>query len=142
MLILKVIAQSSHYGQTYLGCQIFPQCFTGRHVPGSKTPFSFIPNPDQNKVDTLFISVVAYGVYIPLLRPIQFRLQTNKNFEKMPKNLQILMNPGSKIRVGFCRSSWGSNHFIKEIPCHITHYRMENQAQYSEAPQIIMFCNN
>ena len=26
---------------------------------------------------------------------------------------------GSKIRVGFCQFSWDSNHFIKEIPCHI-----------------------
>ena len=30
----------------------------------------------------------------------------------------------------FCRFSWGSTHFIKEIPCH-THYSMDNQAQYS-----------
>ena len=51
----------------------------------------------------------------------------------MPKILEILWNPGSKIPVGFCRSSWGSNYFIKEIPCYITHYSMDNQAQYSGA---------
>ena len=29
-------------------------------------PFSFFPDHDLNKEDTSFISVVAYGVYIPL----------------------------------------------------------------------------
>ena len=42
----------------------------GRHVPGSQPPFSLIPDLDQNKEDTTFISVVAYGGYIPLSRPI------------------------------------------------------------------------
>ena len=51
-------------------------------MPGSIPPFSLIPDPGQNKEDTSFISVVAYGVYIPLSRPIQFRLLTNQNFEK------------------------------------------------------------
>ena len=41
-----------------------------RHVPGSQPPFPSIPDPDQNKEDTSFISAVAYGVYIPLSRPI------------------------------------------------------------------------
>ena len=34
------------------------------------TKFSLIPDLDQNKEDTTFISTVAYGVYIPLSRPI------------------------------------------------------------------------
>ena len=34
-------------------------------MPGSQPPVSFIPDPDQNREDTSFISVVAYGVYIP-----------------------------------------------------------------------------
>ena len=104
------------------------------HVPGSQPPFSMIPDPDQNKEDASFISVVDYGVYITLLRPIQFCLLPNQNFEKNVQDPQILWNTGCKIRVGFSRFSWGSNHFIDEIPCHITHYSMDNQAQYSEVP--------
>ena len=43
---------------------------TSRHMPGSQPPFSLIPDPYQNKEDTPFISVVVYGVYIPLPHPI------------------------------------------------------------------------
>ena len=53
-----------------------------RHVPRSQPPFSFIPDPDQNKQDTSVIPVVAYGVNIPLSRPIQICLLPNQNFEK------------------------------------------------------------
>ena len=53
-----------------------------RHVLGSQPPFSLIPEPDQNKEDTAIISVVDYGVYIPLSRPIQFFPLPNQNFEK------------------------------------------------------------
>ena len=60
----------------------------------------------------------------------------------MPNILQILRNSGSKTRVGFCRFWLGSNHFIKEIPCHIAHYSLNNQARYLEVQQIIMFCQN
>ena len=51
-------------------------------MPGSHPPFSLIPDPDQNKEDTPFISVVAYSVYIPLSRPIYFCSLPNQNFEK------------------------------------------------------------
>ena len=80
------------------------------------------------------ISVVAYGAYIPLSRPSQFCLLPNPNFQKMPKILRILRSSESKIRAGFCRFSWGSSYFIKEVPCHIPHYNMDNQAQYSKVP--------
>ena len=53
-----------------------------RHVPGAQPPFPLIPDPDQNKEATSFISVVAYDIYIPLSRPIQFCLLPNQNFEK------------------------------------------------------------
>ena len=53
-----------------------------RHVPGSKPPFSLIPDPEQNKADTSILSVVGYGVYIPLSRPIQFCPLPDQNFEK------------------------------------------------------------
>ena len=53
-----------------------------RHVPGSQAPFSLIPDSDQNKKDTSFISVVAYGSYIPLSRAIQFCPLPSQNFEK------------------------------------------------------------
>ena len=107
---------------------------TDRHVPGSQSPFSLIPDPDQNKEAISFFCVVTYGVFITLSHPIQFCHLTNQKSRKMPKILQILRNPGSKIRVGFYRFSWGSNHVIKEIPCHIKHYIMDNQAQNSEIP--------
>ena len=51
-------------------------------MPGSQPPFSLIPDPHQNKEDTSFISVVTYGVYIPLSRPIQFCALSNQIFEK------------------------------------------------------------
>ena len=57
-----------------------------RHVPGSQPPFSLIPDPDQNKEDTSCIAVVAYGVYIPLSRPTQFRLLSSQKFEKNAKD--------------------------------------------------------
>ena len=51
-------------------------------MPGSQPHFSLIPDPDQNEEDTSLISVVYYGVYIPLSRPIQLCPLTNLNFEK------------------------------------------------------------
>ena len=51
-------------------------------MPGSQPPFSLIPDPDQNKEDTSFIAVVAYGEYIPLSHAIQFCPLPNQNFEK------------------------------------------------------------
>ena len=44
--------------------------------------FPLITDPDQNKVDTSFIFVVACSVYILLSRLIQFCLLPNQNFEK------------------------------------------------------------
>ena len=71
-----------------------------------------------------------------LISPFHVRFNSvfyqTKISRKMPKILEILRNPGSKIRVGFCLFSWGSKHFINEISCHIRHYSMDNQAQYSE----------
>ena len=51
-----------------------------------------------------------------------------KILRKIPKILQILRNPESKILVGFYRFSWGLNHSMKQIPCHITHYSMNRQS--------------
>ena len=62
------------------------------------TNFSLIPDPDQNKEDTSFISVVANDVYIPLSRPIHFCSLPNQNFEenaKDPADREIL-DPGSE----------------------------------------------
>ena len=55
-------------------------------MPGSQPPFSLIPNPDRNEEDAPCISVVAYGVHIPLSRSIQFCLLPNQNFEKNAKD--------------------------------------------------------
>ena len=105
-----------------------------KHVSGSQPPFSLIPYSDQNKEDTSTISVVGYGVYIPCPTRFNSVLYQTKISTKLLKILQILRNPLSRIRVGFCQFAWGSNHFIEKIPYHITHYNMDNQAQYSEAP--------
>ena len=51
-------------------------------MPGSQPTFSLIPDSDQNKEDASLISVVAYDLYIPLPRPIQFCTLPNLNFEK------------------------------------------------------------
>ena len=61
-------------GNLYFFIEFWFECFEwgdlqsepagSRHVPGSKPPFSLIPDPDQNKEDTSCISAVAYGVYI------------------------------------------------------------------------------
>ena len=66
--------------------------------------------------------------------PFNSGFYQTKISKKMSKILEILRNLGSRIRVGFCRFPWGSDHFIKEIPCYIKHYSMVNQAQYSAAP--------
>ena len=58
---------------------------------------------------------------------------------KMPKILEILPNLGSRIPVFFCLFPFGLNAFIKEIPGYMKRYNMDNQAQYSEVTQIIMF---
>ena len=57
-------------------------CMLTRHVSGSQPPFSWIPDPYQNKEDRSPISIVANGVYITLSRPIQFCPLPNQNIEK------------------------------------------------------------
>ena len=64
--------------------------FTPRHVPGSQLPFSLIRDPDQNKEDMSFISVVAYGIYIRLSPLIQLCSLPDQNFEK---NVHDLADP-------------------------------------------------
>ena len=68
----------------------------------------------------------------PFHVPFNAVLYQTRISRKMPKILQILQKPVSRIGVGFCHFSWGSNHFIEEFPCHVKHYNMDNQAQYSE----------
>ena len=72
-----------------------------RHVPGSQPPFSLIPDPEQSKEDTSFISVVAYGAYIPLSRPIQFCPLPNPNFEKNAQDPADPAEPWIKDPSGF-----------------------------------------
>ena len=62
-------------------------------MPGSQPPFSLIPDSDQNKEDTSLISVVAYGLYIPLPRPIQFCTLPNLNFEKNAQDPALPAEP-------------------------------------------------
>ena len=70
-------------------------------MPGSQPPFSLIPDADQNKVDTSFISVVAYGVYIPLPRAIPFCPLPNQNFEKNAQGPGDLAEPWIPDPSGF-----------------------------------------
>ena len=105
---------------------------SGRQVPGPQTPFSLNPDPDQNKEDTTFISVLACEFCIPLSLPIQFCPLLNQNFEKNakdPAKIPELWIQNPKV---FCRFSWSSNIFVKDKSCHIKHYTMGNQSQYSE----------
>ena len=62
-------------------------------MPGSQPPFSLIPDRDQNMEDTAFISVVAYGVYIPLSHPIQFCPIPSQNFETNAQDPADLTKP-------------------------------------------------
>ena len=54
----------------------------------SQPTFSLYPDADQNRKDALFISVVAYGAYIPLSHPIHFCPLPNQNLDKMPRSYQ------------------------------------------------------
>ena len=66
-------------------------------MPGSQPPFPLIPGLDQNKEDTGFISFVAYGVYIPASRPIQFFPLPNQKLEKNAQDPADPAEPGSSI---------------------------------------------
>ena len=90
--------------------------------------------PDAGRVS----SVVAYEVYISFSCHIQFCLLLNQNFEKNVQDPADPAEPSIQNPSSFCRFSCGSNHYIKEIPCSITHCSMDNHAQYSEAPYIIL----
>ena len=60
-----------------------------------------MPDPDQNKENVSFISVVAYGVYIHIARPIQFCLLPNQNFEKNAENPADSEEPWIRDPSGF-----------------------------------------
>ena len=85
-------------------------------MPGSQLPFSLIPYPDQNKEDTAFISVVAYGVYIPLSRPIHFRLLPNQNFEKNPQDPGDSAEPWIQDPSGFLQIFMGFKSLCQRNP--------------------------
>ena len=88
-----------------------------RHVPGSQPLFSLIPDSGQNKEDTSFISAAAYGVYILISSRIKVCLLPNQNFEKNAQDAADLAEPWFQDLIWFLPISWGSNNFIKEIPC-------------------------
>ena len=109
-------------------------CLSGRHLPGSQPSFSLIPDPDQNLGRCInYFCCSLWRSYPPFTSDSNVLYQT-KISRKMSKILQILRNPGSRIRVCFYRFSLGSNHFIKEIHCHIKQHDIDNPAQYSEVP--------
>ena len=61
-------------------------------MPGFQPHFSLIPDPDENKEDTSFISVVAHRVYYPLLCPIQSCSLPEQNFEKNAQNRSKMLS--------------------------------------------------
>ena len=74
-------------------------------MPGYQPPFSLIPERDQNKEDTPFMSATAYDVYIRLSRPIQFGL-LQTNFEKNAQDPADPVEPWIQDPSGFfCRFS-------------------------------------
>ena len=85
-------------------------------MPGSRPPLSLIPDPDQNKEDTSFISVVAYGVYIPLSRPIQFCPLPNQNFEKNAQDPADPAKPWIQDPSGFLPIFMGFKSFHQRNP--------------------------
>ena len=88
----------------------------GSDVPGSQLRFSLIPDADQNKGDTSFISVVTYGLYIPLSRPIQFCPLTNHNFEKNAQDPGYPAEPWIQDPSGFLPIFMGSKSFHSRNP--------------------------
>ena len=80
-------------------------------MPGSQPPFSLIPEADTNKGDTSFISVVVYGVYILLSRPIQFCPLPNQNFEKNAKDTGDPAEPWIQDPSGFLQIFMGFKSF-------------------------------
>ena len=85
-------------------------------MQGSQPPFYLIPDPDQNKEDTSVISVVAYGVYIPLSRPIQFCPLPNQNFEKNAKHPADPAEPWVQDPSGFLPIFMRSKSFRQRNP--------------------------
>ena len=85
-------------------------------MPGSQPPFSLIPDPDQNKEDTSFISVVAYGVYIPLSIQIQFCPLPNQNFEKIAQDHADPAEPWIQDPRGFLPIFMGFKSFHQRNP--------------------------
>ena len=63
--------------------------------------FFIIPDPDRHREDTSFISVVTYGVYIPLSCPIKFCLLPNQNFEKNAQDPRDPAEPWIQDPSGF-----------------------------------------
>ena len=87
-----------------------------RHMPRSQPDFALIPDSDQNKEDTSFISVVAYDVYIPLSRPSQFCLLPNQNFEKNAQDPADPAEPWIQDPSGFLPIFMGFKSFHQRSP--------------------------
>ena len=85
-------------------------------MPGSQAPFSFIPDPDEKKEVTSFISGAAYDVYIPLSPSIQICLLPNQNFEKNPKDPADPAEPWIQDLSGFLPICTGLKAFHQRNP--------------------------
>ena len=129
-------SQGSKHCQTQaekiLGCDGSCNVVVVRHVPGSQSPFSLIPDPDQNKKYTSFISVVAYGVYIlPFTCDSIVFFLTIQNFQKKCSiscgSCGTLDPRSDRVFADFRGLNIISS---MKSPCLITHYSMDNQVQY------------
>ena len=85
-------------------------------MPGSQPPFYLIPDPDKNAEDASIISVVAYGVYIPLSRPIHFCPLPSQNFEENAQDPGDPAKPWIQDPSGFLPIFMGFKSFHQRNP--------------------------
>ena len=119
---------------TYWAPVLFQQQSTkvhpaSRHVPGSQPTFSLILAHDQNMEKTAFISVVAYGVYISLPRPIQFSLLPNQNFEIYAQDSADAAKPCIQDPSGVLPIFVGFKSFQQKIPLNIIAWTISRNTQ-------------
>ena len=136
----SAVLDDSRQRNTHLPLPVIPR---DRPVPGSQPPFSLNQNPDQNKEDTWFISVVAYdhcikpfmfNSILPFTSP-KFRAKCHRSSHD-PGTL----GPGTQtVSTDFHGVQIISS---KKHPAIKKYYTMDNQAQFSELPQHFIFCQS
>ena len=110
------------------------------HVPGSQPRFSLTPDLDQNKKIHYLFPLKLIALISPFPVPLISVPHHTRISRKAPNILPGSRNPGSKIRMdpeSILKPIFMGFHFqllYQRKHCHIKHYSMDNQAQYSEVP--------